>query len=233
MNAQLTRIASLLVVLFTFAQARAQQGAPAQVQPRGTVLHNTSAGYPNYPVYIFPRGWGWRPKAATAGESFARGHADVVRAQAMYNVAMAHVRAVDTETHERQIQYYYANKETNSQYRESVRRPRISAEDAARLAQAGRPKAASPEELDARTGAINWPVLLQSDEFDGYRADVEILFAQRAADGGLAVDEHAHLQETTDAMKEQLSKRVRQVNPADYIEAKRFIETLAFEGREG
>jgi len=228
MNARLTMVAAVLVALGIVSTACAQQVAPARVARRAAVLYSVS---PAYPAYGFHPGWGWRGRAATVGESYARGQATVIQAQAHYNLAMAQVRAMETETRQRQLEYYYSNKETNQQYRDSVRKPHVTTEDATRFAVTAKPKQLSPAELDIQSGEINWPVLLQSAQFAGYRAELERLFAQLAADGSLAANQHHQLLGVADAMQTELEKIVRQARPTEYVEAKRFLESLVFQAQ--
>jgi len=232
MNAHWIRIAAVLATLATWGVAEAQQVNPAGVVPRQRVLHNVYPGYHPYPVYGFCPRVIYRAKAATVGESWARGRAALIHAQANYNMTMAHVRAMETETRQRRLEYYYANKETNKQYRDSLRKPRPASEDLARFAQAAKPDELSPRELDLKTGELSWPVLLESADFAGHRAELERLFAQVAADGDFDAAEHDRLARTTDAMLAELEGLVRDVKPMDYVEAKRFIESLACQSRQ-
>ena len=230
MNASLIRIAAVLIALSLFVEAQAQQ--PFVVAPRAHAMHNISPGYYAYPAHgFYPRTIHWS-KAATVGESYARGVAAVTRARAEYNVAMAHVRAKDTETRQKRLQYYYQNKETNKQYRDSTRKYRPSSENLTQFAQTARPSSLSPAELDTRTGELSWPELLQSDQFAAYRAELERLFSKVSAEGRFGAAEHEQLQKTADAMRGELGNMVREVKPTDYVEAKRFIESLAFQSRE-
>ena len=153
----------------------------------------------------------------------------MTHAQANYNMTMARVRAIDTETNRRQLENYYDAKEMNQAYRDSVRKPGPTAADLARFAAAGKPQDLSPSELDSTTGQIAWPVILQSDEFAAPRADLELLFARQAATGQFGAEQHERLQRTTDHLLAELQTHIHEVEPGDYVAAKRFIESLAYD----
>ena len=61
------------------------------------------------------------------------------------------------------------------------------------------------------------------------RAALEHVFAQRAAAGQLHPYAVGFAKQATDGMLAQLKTRVREVPQQDYIAARRFIESLAYE----
>jgi hypothetical protein len=183
-----------------------------------------------YPGYVY--------KPSTAGESYARGFADVVRSAGQANLDNSEAAINYSEARKREIENqrlwtdtYFQMRKMNREYREAERGPRPTMEDAVRYAQAGKPKRLSPSELDAVTGGVSWPILLRDDRYSQGRAELERLFAQRAASGTIGAQDYLKIRETTDAMLEQLKGQVRDVPPSDYVAARRFLESLAYESR--
>lgn len=177
-------------------------------------------------------------RAATPGESHARGMSDVIRSQGQYNVQTSEAAINMTEAQRNHIQNrdqwtntYFEMREINRKSREAERSPRPSMESLVRYAQAGKPKRMSPSELDSVAGTISWPTLLQTDQYAAYRSELEGLFAKRAHDGVVGTNDYLQIDKTTKAMLAELKKQVREVPQMDYIAAKRFLESLAFESK--
>ncbi len=178
-------------------------------------------------------------KASTAGESHARGYADVVRSQGMANLAnseaainMTEAAKRDMENRDQWTDTYFQMRQKNRDYRAAERGPRPSREDFVRIAAAGRPDKLSPSQLDSVTGEINWPRVLTQPQFADSRAELEALFANRAAYGQSTLDDYSKIDATIKAMSEELKKIVRDVPPSDYTASKRFLDSLAFENRQ-
>jgi hypothetical protein len=185
--------------------------------------------------------WGRYPSyhASTAGESYARGFADVVRSQGQANLANSAAAINLTEAQRRNIDNrekwtnaYFEMRKSNKEYRDAERGSRPTMEQAVRWAQAGKPKRLSPGELDVVTGKINWPVLLTADRYGPYREPLEALFAERASAGALPWEALQKLDETADQMLADLKGQVREVPQMDYLAAKKFIQSLAYEAKQ-
>lgn len=186
--------------------------------------------------------WGYYPdnRASTPGESHARGMADVVRSQGVYNLTTSQAAINMTEAQSRYIDNrdqwtntYFQMRDANRKYRAAERGPRPSMENLVRYAQAGKPKQLSPSELDVITGGVSWPKLLQTEPFSESRKQVEQLFAKRAEGVALGFKDQTELGKITDAMLADLKKllREKEVSQMDYIACKRFVESLAYQGR--
>ncbi len=178
-------------------------------------------------------------KASTVGESHARGYADVVRSQGMANLAnsaaainMTEAAKRDMENRDQWTDTYFQMRQKNRDYRAAERGPRPSREDFVRIAAAGRPDKLSPSQLDSVTGEISWPRVLTQPQFADSRAQLEALFANRAAYGQSTLDDYSKINATIKAMSEELKKVVRDVPPSDYTASKRFLDSLAYENRQ-
>ncbi len=204
------------------AQAQTTSSGGGHVVPTGPIA------YPDYGNY---------PYSSTAGEGFARGIGDVIRAQGEYNLNSSQAAINLTEAKRREIEdrkqwtaTYFAMREINRQNREAERnRHRVNAEDWARYAQAGRPKLLANQELDALTGKIHWPILLTAQDFDAQRAELEKLFADRAYHGVVTVDDLLAISRLTQEMIAGLKDHVQEYPVPQYIAAKKFLESLAYE----
>lgn len=232
MNCLTIKLAIALVIAGTVAETQAQVAVvPAGVALRHHTLHNIPAANVHYGRYGYYPGGVYYPKAASARESYLRGMATMTYAQANYNLTMAHVRSIDLENNRRSLENYYDAKQMNRVYKDSVARPRPTADDMARIAADNAPSRLSPSELDAN-GRIDWPEALQTDEYAPLRNEMDKLFALRAAEGDLAGSEQDRLLNTADAMLAELQSHVRDVRPSDYVSARKFIEGLAYELRQ-
>ncbi len=85
------------------------------------------------------------------------------------------------------------------------------------------------DQLDPATGKVTWPPLLESDEFAASRADLEGIFARRAANGKITARQRAQVQQTAKAMLGRLREQIQDAPPMDYTAAKRFLQSLAYE----
>ena len=237
MRALSTLVAVVLLALVTQAEALAQR--PAEVRRVRPLLNVRPAPalQPYYSYYV-PNGNYYGYRAATAGESHARGLAAGAYALGQYNRLTAEGRLVHTyayrqeiENHELAVQTYFAMRQANREARAAERGPRATPADLARFAAQGKPSRLSPSDLDNK-GSISWPLLLQADEFEAFRAELENAFTQRAADGGIGLDDHVKVSRTAEVMLDVLKAYVDGVDPMDYIAARRFIESLAWEARQ-
>ena len=85
--------------------------------------------------------------------------------------------------------------------------------------------------MDFITGEITWPILLRADRYAEYRARLEALFAERASADELSTAGYLQIDRTAKAMLAELKRRITRVHQMDYIAAKRFIQSLAYEVR--
>lgn len=178
-------------------------------------------------------------KASTVGESYARGMGDVIRSQGMANLAnseaainMTEAVRRDMENRDQWTDTYFQMRQKNREYRAAERGPRPSREDFVRMAAAGRPEKLSPSELDSVTGEVKWPRALTRPEFADSRAELENLFAKRAAYGQSTWEDSNQISAIIKKMEADLKKIIRNVPPSDYTASKRFLDSLAYENRQ-
>lgn len=177
-------------------------------------------------------------RASTPAEGYARGVSDVIRSAGMYNLATSEASVNMTEATRRNIENrqqwtntYFDMRATNQAYRDAERGARPSMEQLVRYAQAGKPKRLSPSELDTVSGRIHWPRLLKTDGFSQSRSQLEDLFRNWASAGASNSDQLDKIRDVTDAMLDELKAQVQTSLPRDYLVAKHFIQSLAYEAQ--
>jgi hypothetical protein len=176
-------------------------------------------------------------RASTPGESYARGLGDVIRSAGQYNLQTSEAAINAEEARSKYLdnrikgtQTYFEMRKMNQEYRAAEKRPPPSSADLARYAHNAGVKRLSPSQLDAVDGAIEWPLVLQSPEFAAARTQLDALFAARATGAaGWSVASYATVQELVDAMQRQLQGLISKVSAENYVYAKKFLESLAYE----
>jgi hypothetical protein len=184
-------------------------------------------------------GMGWGGGGGTVAGNYMNGVANAVRAQGDYNLTTSQAYVNMGEAQRRNIENrklwtdaYFDMRRANADYRAAERGPRGTQEDWVRYAKEAAPNRLSPGELDYVTGGIAWPRALQDNEFTALRDELEKLYSKRADMGGsIGPDTYRQIRNTTDAMQAQLKRNVKKYRPHEYIDAKKFIESLAYEAR--
>jgi hypothetical protein len=186
-------------------------------------------------------GYGWPGMygggyASTAGEGFAIGMADCVRSAGMAtlmtsmaasNVEDARSKYIDNQM--KATQGYIERQRMLQSYQTSLRKPPPTSEQLYRLAQQGLPKSLSASQLDPVTGAINWPVVLRDDPFDSYREGTQTFFHDAVTNPQtFSYDSYHQLQQDSSDCLGLLKSRIKEYRPNDYIEAKKFVESLTY-----
>ncbi len=175
-------------------------------------------------------------RATTPFEGHARGLSEIIRARAAYNLTVPEVLQGLSEAAREQIRAreewthtYFQLREANREYRAKEQLPRPTAEDIVRYAQMGRPERLSPGEVDPVEGTLAWPGVLQDPAFAEGRAELERLFADWIHYGTLSLENRRQIRSTTDVMLRQLQDHIDELPPPDYMTARRFLESLAYE----
>jgi hypothetical protein len=178
--------------------------------------------------------------ASTAGESYAKGYADVVRAKGdtavQASIAAGNFEdAYSKDLNNRKLatQTYFEMRKMNSEYRaaEKDRYRQQCSEAMARHAQVGKPERLSAGVLDPVSGKVYWPALLDADQHAANRKALDELFAKRAYEGKLTTAEMTQLRTACLAMLDDLNKQRRIASPTDYDATDKFIHSLAREGQ--
>ncbi len=165
--------------------------------------------------------------------------ADMDRSQGMFNqstaAAMVDVERARSQYIENQKQWtelYMMRQQARQQQQaqaEQERRQRISNRDAQRRETPPSPGLVSTQ-VDPSTGEVHWPNALQAETFAMGRAELDALFLSRAHTGATADVSQAIFTKARE-MRDELRKLIRVIPTQDYIEARRFLDGLANEGR--
>lgn len=187
----------------------------------------------------WPYGYGWQPKAATVGESRARGVADIIRSAGETNLRNSEAainyqqaRSADLDNRLKFAETYFAKRQINKQYRDENRRPAPTEEQLFRRAQAARPSRLSPTEFDPVSGKIRWPLLLTDDRFAAEREQLEPLFQKLAHDGRLNLEDVTEVQRLGENIQTSMRKMIRDVPSSNYMAADRFLRSLMYEAQQ-
>ncbi|QGJ71164.1 Hypothetical protein PBC10988_28670 [Planctomycetales bacterium 10988] len=177
-------------------------------------------------------------RASTAGEGYARGMASLIQSageanllnsQAAINREAARSDYIDNR--QKWTSTYFEMRKMNRAYRAEERGPAPSQEAVVRWAQVGVPDRLSASDLDPLTGQIDWPRALMTEPFDGYRNVVEDLYEERAQSGVATGQLYYDIQQVMAQMIDMLKANLDQYPTNDYIEAKKFLESLAYEAQ--
>ena len=180
-------------------------------------------------------GGGYR-HASTAAEGAQRGFADVVRSAGEYNLNTAQAASIGQDTVSKYLDNrmkgtstYFQMRQANDQYRRAEKTPPLSSEQLYRIAAEKAPKELSSSDVDPLTGQIAWPPVLQGDAFADTRTKLEALFVQRAKGG--SSDYVFQAQQVAKEALTLLKANIRNYPASEYLQAKRFLERLAFTAR--
>jgi hypothetical protein len=183
-------------------------------------------------------GWGGYGGTTAAGSAM-QGMASCVQAAGNYNLSTSAAAINMTVAERNQIQNsqeftntYFEKQRVNRAAQAAQRQPPMSAEAMARWSQASRPKPLASQQLDPVSGKLNWPYVLQKDDFSEQRKQLDSAFAQRARYGAMLPDAVEQVSEVTDAMLDQLRGMVRDLKTNEYLAAKTFVERLAYEANK-
>jgi hypothetical protein len=181
-------------------------------------------------------GWGGGYHSSTLEEGIQRGYADVVRSRGMANLmnseAAINLQEADKKYLENRLtatQTYFEMRRYNQEARRAERSSPLSNEQYVRLARQQAPGRLSVSQLDPFTGKITWPAGLRRPEYDKLRGEIDSLFLAHATGTDLAVDEITAL---TDALLAELKANLSTFRQTDYIAARNFVTSLAFEARQ-
>jgi hypothetical protein len=206
-------------------------GLAALAGPSSVFAQPPGAAYGGY-------GWGGGWGGGTAAGNYQMGAADLTRAAGMYNLttAMAAISAeqaqsMDIQNRLKATESYFEMRKMNQSYRaaESAARNH-NTEGSFRYGHAAMVKRLTIAKLDPITGKLDWPKILLRDKYAKYRQTLDRLFAQRAAaPGGLSGDAYQEAVNTCMALQDLLKQDLPEYQPNDWVQAKNFIDSLAYE----
>jgi hypothetical protein len=184
-------------------------------------------------------GYGHYHHASTAGEGYLNGWANNIRARGEYNylsslgminVEEARSRSIDNK--KKWADTYFEMRRMNESYRAANRKRPPTPEQVARYAKMASPDRLQSNELDPLVRTIYWPASLQRPEYEALRVQLDELFAAQNADNsGLGSENYREIRQVADAMVAGLRARFGEMDSAEYMQAKSFLDSLAYEAR--
>lgn len=176
--------------------------------------------------------------SSTLAEGVRRGTADIIRAEGRYNLETSVANINNEEAYSRYLDNdlkrtdtYFAKRQRNSSYRAQMRRPRAMPETYARLSHQAAPGRLCPQHFDRVFGTVHWPEVLTWECFKPYREALDVTFAGRGPSDGLGSAAARDIDRFSHEMKCHLKSLVRELNPSEYVAARRFLDSLAYEAR--
>ena len=169
----------------------------------------------------------------TPAESYARGQAESLRAQGeaykSVSEGMVSYEQARSEYIKNQEQWLQLQAERRQYHDQKAAADRAQLQR--RLA-APRPEPVrlSDAQFDRSHGTLEWPALLQTPQFEADRKQLEELIAvrQRTGDTGNVSEQIIN---NAKALQTKLKAQIRDVDPHQYIDARKFLDALANEAR--
>ncbi len=178
--------------------------------------------------------------ASTEAEGVLRGSADLVRSigegnyynsLAAINGQEAWSRAIDNK--QKAVETYFQIKQINRAAREAARPQPLTFTQYAKLAKQEAPDRLGDADYNRVMGRLSWPAVLATGDFASERTALEQAFVGRKAqDVGVSTDFHRDVRELTAAMSAKLRSRIDTMSPMEYIAAKKFLTSVAFESQQ-
>jgi hypothetical protein len=185
-------------------------------------------------------GFGGGYHASTEAEGAARGLADFTRSVgenrymtslAAINAQEAWSRAIDNK--QKAVETYFQVKQINRAAREAARPQPLTFTQYAKLAKQEAPDRLNDVDYNRVMGRLNWPAVLASDDFAAERTALNQAFAGRTAqDIGVSTNFHRDVRDLAAAMQVKLRNRLETMSPMEYIAAKNFLTSVAFESQQ-
>jgi hypothetical protein len=196
------------------------------------VPRESSAQYFYYP-YGGYGGYVWAAEAYTRSMAMivqSAGLGNLRTSEAAINYQTARSQELDNRT--KATQSYFENRRMIKSYRDAERAPPPTAEQLYRFAKQGIPKPLSAKDLDQVSGDISWPVVLRGDDFAPFREVAEQFYHSRAAGStDVTYDSYAQFQQAVADCQSLLKSHIKEFKADDYIRAKKFLDSLAYEAR--
>lgn len=166
------------------------------------------------------------------------GYADVLRAQGEYNrnTAEAQIqgeaaRKQNIENNVKATEAYFARQEMGQQAQAKKFAGLKETRDRwLKNREPETPNRPTILQFDQKTGKIYWPEVLQLGEYAAWRERLDLLFADRSQ--RTAETRHSlEIRQTAKELLQELKFDIRRLPTTDYIEAKKFVESLAWEAQ--
>lgn len=156
--------------------------------------------------------------------------ANSTNAKTLVTLQEVHSKALDNNL--KAAKTFYDKRKQHEEYSQAQAddKKRPTHEAIARYNRASLPKRPTEFQLCTLRGEINWPGALLDESFSNQRIMLSSLFAQRHSASLDSAEDISHeIQQHIKKMLEQLRSRVRDMSPAEYVAARKFLDSLAYE----
>jgi hypothetical protein len=226
-----------------FAQSMQGSGMPSVGGGGGTTRPGTTGGtsmggMSNGVGSYYGGGGGGSGGVATIEGSYLSGAATLAEGLGKYNYDSARAaRQIEDATHQAienrllaQMSYYESRALNKANW--LADHPRSTPEQLAQINQWRLPRRLNSSDLDPTWGVIRWPAVLERPEFEKMREQFDDIFAHRSDERfGVGSAVHSQTQSLAHAMRTSLDEQRASMSQMEWIQAMRFIESLAYETR--
>lgn len=185
-------------------------------------------------VYGAGGGYGYGSGSTAAGSAMT-GMSNAISAKGDYNLStsQAAINMTQAESNELKNQQqatdtYFQKRATNKAAQAAEQGPRLTMSQITKIAHDGVPKQLGEGQLDATTGTLHWPSVLQLDSFGSQRATVDELMLKHATYGFLSYPDQMTVRKAVDAMTRALKGQIKEIPTPDYVESKSFLTSVAY-----
>jgi len=165
-----------------------------------------------------------------------RAQAEMVKAQAAAAESWARVREMQQKTRslalDNNLKYaktFYEKRKLWEEHQTQHPRDRATPEEVNRYSRSNLPKRLESYQVSSR-GITYWPAVFERPEFAEERNTIDRLFKQRQPrDAGPESDFCQEVRGAADAMRDDLRGMLKELSPAQYVAARKFIDGVARE----
>ena len=101
------------------------------------------------------------------------------------------------------------------------------------MAQKAAPARLSAEDYDSTLGRLHWPSALLADDFATERDALERMFYKRSpGEAGAGSEFYVEVKQFSTRMQQKLSDHVSELDPAQYLAAKKFLAGVTVEATQ-
>jgi hypothetical protein len=228
MKAILSSATILVVVLAVAGVAQAQStfATPSYAVTGYGGGYAGEYGY-GYHASTFEEGW-------LRGLGFlaaSQGQANYYNSLAAINAQEAYSRYV--QNRQKAIEEYFYAKQTNRAARQAQRSQPLSREQYVALAKKDAPGRLTEQQYNRTLGRLTWPAALAGGEFAAEREALDVAFGSRSlGDVDASSAFYDDVRDLTASMEAKLKLNIDDLDAAQYVIAKKFLMSLAYESQQ-
>ena len=161
----------------------------------------------------------------------AQGDANLANAKAIETLEKTRTTALDNNL--KAANTFYEKRALHDGYRVlQKQQERPTVQDFVRYSKMDRPQRPESYQLEPVRGTIQWHPVFQQETFLEQRIQVDNVFAQRSRSANTAqAPIYGQVQSLVGQMREDLKGMIREMSAAEYLEARKFLDSLAYEAQ--